>query len=141
MLEIEFAEAQAIIEQLKTTSHLEKTKQVECMKMDLSREVQKSRRFWKLRCDQILKHEEEMSIRDTDVVLLKARLLALEGNQRNSVCSNSNTPVTGDIQSIEQGSQSQVRWGSPPVEPFSGNKVDQQWEDWLPTLERAVAWY
>jgi len=67
-LEVELTEAQETIEQLKTTSLTEK---VERLRADLGKEVLKSKRFWKLRCDQLLKHEEEITARDTEVVLLK----------------------------------------------------------------------
>ena len=75
VLEAELVEAQETIEQLKATSH---TEEVERLRADLGKEVLKSKRFWKLRCDQMLKHEEEMTAIDTEVVLLKARLLTLE---------------------------------------------------------------
>ena len=90
----------------------------------------------------MLKHEEEMSARDTEVALLKARLLTLEGCGQSSTCSNTGTVQAGDVQSMERGSRIQLRRGkAPPVGPFNGDKADQLWEDWFPTLERAAAWY
>ena len=53
-LETELEEARATVEQLKATSHSELTEQVEQLKAELCKEVQKSKRFWKLRCDQML---------------------------------------------------------------------------------------
>ena len=63
------AEVLETVEQLKTALHTEEVKQ---LKADLGNEVQKLKRFWKLRCDQMLKHEEEIMARDTDVAPLKA---------------------------------------------------------------------
>ena len=91
--------------------------------------------------DQMLKHKEEMTIRDTEVVLLKGQLLALEGDC-SSVSSSAGTSLTDDIQLAEWGSRSQIRRGkAPPVQPFTGDKADQLWDDWLSTLERAGTWY
>ena len=30
---------------------------------------------------------------------------------------------------------------APPEEAFTGNKADQLWDDWLPTLESSGSWY
>ena len=92
------AEAQETVEYLKTTSH---TEEVEWLKADLVKKVQKLKKFWKLKCDQMLKHEEEMTARDTEVALLKARLFTLEGDRRNSVNSSAGTSLTDDIQLAE----------------------------------------
>ena len=80
----------------------------------------KSKRFWKLRCDQMLKHKEEMTARDTELVLLKARVLALEGNRRNSASSSTSTVSSGastsimdDVRPVERGPRSQIRRGRP----------------------------
>ena len=48
----------------------------------------------------MLKHKEEMTTRDTEVVLLKGQLLALEGDC-SSVSSSAGTSLTDDIQLAE----------------------------------------
>ena len=50
-------------------------------------------------------------------------------------------PSMGDVISTERGPRSQVQCGKAPVEPFTGEKADHLWEDWLPILEGAGAWY
>ena len=30
---------------------------------------------------------------------------------------------------------------APPIEPFSGEKAGMEFDEWLPTLERAAEWY
>ena len=52
--------------------------EVDWLRGELSKEVKKAKRFWKLRCDQMLKYE--MGQKDTELALLKACLLTLEGN-------------------------------------------------------------
>ena len=89
----------------------------------------------------MLKCEEEMERKDTELALLKARLLTLEGSRPNNVSRPKLQPTSMDL--VELGTPlGQARRGKvPPVEPFTGERSDQLWEEWLPMLERAAFWY
>ena len=60
----------------------------------------------------------------------------------STVLSSASTLITDDVRAVKIGPRSQIRREkAPPVEPFTGDKADQLWEDWLLTLERAGTWY
>ena len=88
----------------------------------------------------MLTHEEEMTARDIDIVLLKAWLLTLKGKWQKSMCNNTSTSIIDDMQSVEWSSGCHLKRGKPlSIEPFTGNKAEQLWDDWL--LINLKGWY
>ena len=138
-LEVELAEATATIEQLR---NVEGEEEIDQLKQAVKKESLKAKKFWKQRCEQMLKHEEEIDAKDTEIALLKARLLATETNREESVDT---TPRRGTGDTMPSTVERSVaghacRGKAPPVEPFTGEKPDILWEDWIPTFERAAVW-
>ena len=80
VLESELLKAHTAIEQLKVIEHSALEQEVEHVQLKgkVHKEAQKTKRFWKLRCDQMFKYEEDVNCKDTEIALLKACLLSLE---------------------------------------------------------------
>ena len=135
-LQTDLTEAKTTIEQLRSVEFDSLTQEVERLKGELSKEASKAKRFWKLRCDQMLKCEEEMERKDTELALLKARLLTLEGSRPSNVPRPKPQPTSMDPVELGTPLGQAHRGKAPPVEPFTGERSDQLWEEWLPTLER-----
>ena len=129
------SEAKTMIEQLESVELNSLTREVERLKRELSKEASKAKQSWKLRCDQMLKSEEEMEYKDTK---LEARLLTLEGGPSSNVSRPKLPPIS--IDPVEVGTPlGQARRGKVlPLELFTGEKSDQLWEEWLLTLEWAA---
>ena len=87
----------------------------------------------------MLKHEEEMDTKDTEIAILKACVLALENGHPISVASLTPRSDKSTVQTVDP--RGQVRRGKAPlVEPFTGERSDKLWKEWLSTLERAAIW-
>lgn len=126
----------------------------------LEKERQKSRRFWRQKCEVMLAHEDALEEKEAIIATLQ-RSQAVE-SRRTSVSETlvdqpapplldnvllSHVPDTsqptircrGDMGTVITSGQ--VRRGkAPPVECFSGDDADVTWDDWLTTLERAATW-
>ena len=68
-LEDSLSEAKLAITTL-TESH---EKEVDGLQAEIAREKQRSKRFWKLRCEMMLAHEELLETKDEEIALLKAK--------------------------------------------------------------------
>ena len=125
-LEVELAEATATIEQLRNAGSAE---EVDRLKQAFVKESLKAKKFWKQRCEQMLKHEEEIDAKDTEIALLKARLLALETNRKETVDTTSRHGTGDTVPSAVEHSIGghTCRGKAPPVEPFTGEKQDVLW--------------
>ena len=89
----------------------------------------------------MLKCEEEMERKDTELALLKARLLTLEGGRSSNVSRPKLPPISTDPVKVGTPLGQAQHGKALPVEPFTGERSDQLWEEWFPTLERAAFWY
>ena len=49
-------------------------KEVEGLQAEIAREKQRSKRFWKLRCEMMLAYEEMLEEKDDEIALLKTKL-------------------------------------------------------------------
>ena len=129
----------------------------------LDKERQKSKCFWKQKCDLMLAHEDVLEERDATIAALRTQIppavdteVTREPSARQlAQMSEATAPGTYrpiDVYPIPSPSPSlrmtepgqnfnigQVRRGkAPPVDPFTGESEEVLWEDWLPTLERAA---
>ena len=129
----------------------------------LVNEKQKSKRFWRDKCEQLLNHEEDLEAKDAEIALLKAQLLTATASGRSEhvdreivsphrvqdgTSSGRLTATTThhSLSSYSRSSESGVqfltsrRGKAPPIEPFTGEGIDMLFEEWLPSFERAVVW-
>ena len=89
----------------------------------------------------MLKSKEEMECKDTELALLKARLLTLEASPSSNLSRPKLPPISIDPVEVGTPLRQACRGKAPPVEPFTGERSDQLWEEWLQMLGRAAFWY
>ena len=142
-LEAELLEAKATIEQLWVRESAMMAEEVDRLKQALAKESQKAKKFWKQKCDLMLRHEDEIDAKDTEIAVLKTRILAISASRVEQTSDMALLPGSGDMVLSTAGYNlgGHTRRGkAPPVEPFTGERPDVLWEDWIPTLERAAGW-
>lgn len=104
--------------------------------MSLDKEKQKAKRFWHLKCDQQPAHEEALEEKDNEIAQL-TKLLSIKttGDKRT------NMPLVSDSYDKESSAPITPRHGkAPPVHLFSGDSLEDSWDDWLPTFRGAAEW-
>lgn len=104
----------------------------------LDKEKRKVKRIWREKCELQLSHEDVVDEKDVEIARLKARLLA------NTPPTN-HTPVVSDrsdhgMDEPNGMSLPHRRGKAPPVDSFSAEGLDEHWDEWLPTFERAAEW-
>ena len=147
-------ELQAVVDD-KTTelAELRRTtsEEINRLRKALQKAEQKATRFWKLQCEQMLVHEEEMEAKETEISSLRGQLIVLQPT-RVTLPSPSVASGTRDSASVHEellddsprretvGLSHGRKGKAPPVDAFTGESLDVMWEDWIPTLERWNGW-
>lgn len=124
--------------------------EVERLTAALSKQTEKAKRFWRLRCEQMLTHDEAMQAKEIEIASLHAQLAAARTHEGRSM------GLTASVETVHDGSsepsatpssrhdtstlQLSRKGKAPPVDLFTGENSDVLWEDWLPTLERTATW-
>ena len=146
-LESQGQELRATLESLHTTQEALDAERRRCEQQNteldearsaLEKEKRKVKRIWRDKCEQQLAHEEAIDEKDMEIARLKARLLALTSPASAPTSGGSVTREAEEETSIP--SSSHRRGKAPPIDPFSAESPDEQWDDWLPTFERAAEW-
>ena len=103
----------------------------------LEREKRKVKRVWREKCDLQLSHEDEMDEKDLEIMRLKACLLSI-----TSPSAHTRPPSSGpDHATSEPDAPSPHRRGkASPVDIFSMEVRDEQWDKWFPTFKRTAEW-
>ena len=125
--------------------------EIERLKAALSSQTEKAKRFWRLRCEQMLAHDKLIEAKEGEIASLHARLAALR--TQNSRAADSHLTVeTAQQDSVNEFAvptsrqldtstvQPSRKGKAPPVDLFTGESSDVLWEDWLPTLEWTATW-
>ena len=73
-----------------------------------------------------------------EIARLKAHLLAVTSPPSPPTSPGSSIRAVED--EPRRPSSSHRRGKAPPVDSFSAESLDEQWDDWLPTFERAAEW-
>ena len=106
-------------------------------KAALEKEKRRVKRIWREKCDLQLPHEDAMDAKDVEIARLKARLLAVT---LPAAANPRTVPSPGDRR-VDETSLVPLRHGkAPPIDSFSAEGLDEQWDEWLPTFERAAEW-
>ena len=103
----------------------------------LEKEKRRVTRIWREKCDLQLSHEDAMDAKDVDIARLKARLLVVTSP---AAVSPQTVPSPGDRRVDETSLVPLQHRKAPPINPFSAEGLDEQWDEWLPTFERAAEW-
>ncbi len=121
--------------------------------------------MWKKNCRQLAEQEVEIASKDAEIArlrqLLRRRLASSHGSQTSedlqaSAASRLEHPLhhygqdgeepwTGVPEREQRGREQQRQTGqrrgrAPPVDAFSGEDPEVQFDDWLPGLQRAAEW-
>ena len=128
------------------------TREVASLKSAVETEKLKSKRFWRLRCEQILEQEDVLQAKDAEIAQLREELTAAKALPRPMSATSTpfaTPPRTNLTRSVLEGDEPNStilattparRGKAPPIEPFTGEGPSVHWDDWLPTLERAATW-
>ena len=103
----------------------------------LEKEKRRVTRIWREKCDLQLSHKDAMDAKDVEIARLKARLLVVTSP---AAVSPQTVPSPGDRRVDETSLVPLQRGKAPPIDPFSAEGLDEQWDEWLPTFERAAEW-
>ena len=91
----------------------------------------------------MLRHEDKIDAKDTEIALLKTRILTLSASRENQTSDTASQRGSSDATLSTSGYNlgGHICQGkAPSIEPFTRERPDVLWEDWIPTLERAAAW-
>lgn len=138
--------------------------EVERLQEELKVEKDKRKQVWKTSCEQVAEQDALLAAKDDEIAALQRQLDACrsrpvsrsqeETEERRSPPPPSESavplPTTRSPPSesaaplptphLPMHSQRARRGKAPPVEPFSGENIEIQLEDWLPALKRASSW-
>jgi len=133
--------------------------EIERLKLELQSQTAKAKRFWRMRCEQMLESDELVEAKELEIASLRAQLAAIRTHEEKGALSNvTATEFTNIVVStpksrqretdsclafpklMENSALSSSRKGkAPPMDLFT-DQSDVLWEDWLPTFELAAAW-
>lgn len=99
------------------------------LKAALEKEKRKIKRIWQEKCDLQLAHEDKIDVKDIEIAQLKARLLAI--TLPTSIPRPDSSPGNG--RADETVLVPPRRGKTPPIDPFSAEGLDKQWDEWLLT--------
>ena len=124
--------------------------ELERLRVAIRTQTEKAKRFWRLRCEQILEQDELIESKESEIASLRAqsclRPVAVEPVQHdagNEVAQQdvvNETAVVSPRQLDTSTVQPAWKGKAPPVDLFTGEGTDVVWEYWLPTLERTATW-
>jgi len=102
------------------------------------------KKYWRERCEQLLDHEEALEEKDSEIMLLKVRILwstTGEGAPAGKRIVDSVQEHSPSFPEASTTAATSVRRGkAPPVDPYSGENPDVLWEEWLLIFNRAASW-
>ena len=123
------------------------------LKDDLKGEREKSKRMWRMNCEQVKMHDELMMEKESEIERFREqlRLLRKHSPREDSLRSRhqsarKHSPLSGehDAPSTEREPVMNtriVRQGkAQPIDPFIGENLEVILNDWLMSLQRASAW-
>jgi hypothetical protein len=96
-----------------------------------------------MNCSQLVAFDTTLFAKDAEIVRLSSRIVELENKERSgSPESSHNSLSVSGILSMEcELRPGKVRRGkAPPVSMFTGENIECQLDEWLPSLERASVW-
>ena len=96
---------------------------------EIQRQKDRYKQLWSKNCLLLSTVEDK----EEEICLLKEKISLPEGAPGPTQVGT----LTGTQTSQSQGYR---RGTAPPVDPFSGDRPDLSFEDWLPSLERAATW-
>ena len=115
--------------------------------------------LWAMNCSQLVAFDKALSEKDAEIARLMSRITEFEGEERDSSPGSGYTSIS--LRDISPGSShnsvsskgslhvergtpelaSKPRRGkAPPVSKFTGENIECQLDEWLPSLERASVW-
>ena len=120
--------------------------EVATLKTAVEAEKLKAKRFWRLRCEQMLREEDLLQVKDAEIARLREQLSVPTARSIDAASTpaanwtRNQTNVIDDIDTSILQTLPSRRGKAPPVESFTGEESSVHWDDWLPTLERAATW-
>ena len=103
----------------------------------------KARETWKTNCQLLVLYDEECTTKDALIADLCSKLSATDMTVKATMPHVEVPLVTPVIPSslVVPRSVSTARRGkAPPIDPYSADSTETEFDDWLPTLERAATW-
>lgn len=134
----------------------ESTAEAATLRGQLEEQKTKVKKMWRMNCEQISMYHDECCSKDDKIAALRARVAELESREttvHSTECVMTSArscvspahdslitrpPCTGVTVGV--AGSSTRRGKAPPVDSFSAENPETQFEDWLPTLRRAADW-
>ena len=101
--------------------------EVSNLKSEIQKEKEKVKETWRLNCEQLAQYDAESMAKEAEITSLKEKLGELETSSLHE------TDVIHSPVPTRRGKAS-------PIDAFTGDDVETQFDDWLPTLDRAASW-
>ena len=137
-----FTDLKATIEadRQRLESHLEE-KETEIAKLtdqvnELKRKV---RETWKTNCEALVLYDEECTAKDVIIADLRSKL-SVTGVAVPATMPPLINPVIPPSSVVPRSVSTTRRGKAPPIDPFSAEGAETEFDDWLPTLEHAATW-
>ena len=119
--------------------------QVEKLTDLLREEKEKCKEAWRLSCQQLAEYDDVLASKEEEIEVLKLRVKEVdstESTERRSTYFS--LPPTFEERrrplDMMRASGATRKGKAPPVDFFTGEDPEVQFEDWLPTLERTAVW-
>jgi len=120
--------------------------EVERAKNEVEGVKKRLKEVWRMSCDQLISHEEELAAKDAAIAEFNRKLLAALGtlpgaDHPERVSDEGHDHSRAHRALVVSGSATGPRRGkAPAVDPFFSDDGTILLEDWLPSLERAASW-
>ena len=135
----------------------EKQAEIDKLRGEVREAKRRSKEVWRMNCEQLLLHDEKLAASAAEIAELKSKLSMVIGTLPTDPPRSVGPVVAGrtillpprvgheahspsSLAARATASPSPRRGKAPPVDPFSGDSVETDLDDWLPTLERAASW-
>ena len=122
------------------TKRIRNAEKIEELELNLTKERQKVKRFWRDRCDQQLAHEDALEKNNVKINCLSRQLQSLQ-----MACEEQkfDTPPSYSFDykvEVQNTTVTPRRGKAHPVHLFTGEGSDELWDEWLTIFKGAAEW-
>ena len=118
--------------------------QVEKLTDLLRKEKEKRKEAWRLSCQQLAEYDDVLVSKEEEIEVLKSQVKEVDSTDSTERSTYFSLPPTLEEsrRPLDMMRVSRVtrKGKAPPVDSFTGEDPEVQFEDWLPTLERTAVW-
>ena len=117
---------------------LAQAEKIEELELNLTKERQKAKRFWRDRCDQQLAHEDALEKKDVEINRLLRQLQSLQTAREEQKFDKPLRHSFDHKGEERDATATRQRGKALPVHLFTGERSDELWDEWLPIFKGAA---